>query len=139
AKRSASLSRKFQVVPKDFGIVRLTTTTDAEGNAPAAVFGVGQALYVNCSPVSFERDKVKGQPDVTVELSILDDKGKPVLTRPFIGQVNKDVPSSFRGLPMQFLVSLNRPGKFTVALKATDHVSKKNATLSFPLTVLPAK
>jgi hypothetical protein len=139
AKRNASLSRKFQVLPRDFGLVRLATTTDVEGNAPAAVFGVGQALHVSCSVVSFERDKAKEQPDVTVELRVLDDKGKPVLTQPFTGQVNKDVPSNLRGLPLQFLVSLNRPGKFTVALKATDHLSKKTATLSFPLTVLPAK
>jgi hypothetical protein len=40
---------------------------------------------------------------------------------------------------MHFLLSLNRPGKFTVELRATDQVSKKKAKLSFPLTVLPAR
>ena len=38
-------------------------------------------------------------------------------------------------LPMYFLVELNRPGKFTIELKATDRTSKKTARASLPLTV----
>ena len=40
---------------------------------------------------------------------------------------------------MQFLLDLNRPGKFTVELKATDKVSGDAATVSFPFTVLKTK
>jgi hypothetical protein len=50
-------------------------------------------------------------------------------------QVNKDVPDNLPMVPMQFMLSLNRPGKFTVELTATDQVAKKTTKLSFPLTV----
>ena len=51
------------------------------------------------------------------------------------GTVEKDVPASAISVPIQFHVSLNRPGKFTVELKATDKVSGKTDTRSFPITV----
>lgn len=139
AKKSVSMSRSFQVLKPDFGIVRLTATPDQEGQALTAVFGAGQSLWVHCSLVGFGRDKAKGQPDATIELRVLDEKGKPTLTQPFAGQINKDVPAAARGVPVQFLVALNRPGKFTVEIKATDQVAKKTSTLSFPLQVLPSK
>jgi hypothetical protein len=31
---------------------------------------------------------------------------------------------------------LNRPGKFTIEITATDNLTKKKSTLTFPLTVL---
>jgi hypothetical protein len=51
-------------------------------------------------------------------------------------QVNKDVPDGAQQLPLQFLLSLNRPGKFVVELSATDQVTGKKAKLTFPLKVL---
>ena len=40
---------------------------------------------------------------------------------------------------MQFWLPLNRAGKFTVKLKATDVIGKKTAELSFPITVYDSK
>jgi hypothetical protein len=40
---------------------------------------------------------------------------------------------------VQFALSLSRPGKFTLELKATDQVSGQSATVTYPLTVLPAR
>ncbi len=51
------------------------------------------------------------------------------------GTVDKDVMPTAVSVPIQFLISLNRPGKFTVELKATDKVSGKTDTRSFPITV----
>jgi hypothetical protein len=53
------------------------------------------------------------------------------------GVVDKDVHEMEVSIPLQFRISLNRPGKFTVELKATDRVSGKTDTRSFPITVLP--
>jgi hypothetical protein len=139
SKQSQVLERKFQVLDKGFGIVRLMASTDPEGRLPASIFEVGGGLSVGASVVGFERDKATGQPNVNVELQILDDKGKPTLAKPFVGAINEKVPANLRSLPAHFFVPLNRPGKFTVQLKATDQIGKKTATLSFPLNVLSTK
>jgi hypothetical protein len=139
AKTSKVLERKFKVLPLTFGLVRLSTSYDQRGDLPAPMFGVpGQFLHVNFVAVGFERDKAKKQPNLQVELNVLDDKNKPVLAKPDTGTVNEknSVPENARGLPMVFVMALNRPGKFTVELKATDLVSKKTAKLNFPLTIL---
>jgi hypothetical protein len=138
-KQSQVLERKFQVLDKGFGIVRLTAGTDPEGRSPASIYEVGGSLVVGASVVGFERDKATGQPHVNVELQILDEQGKPTLAKPFVGVINEKVPANLRALPAQFFVALNRPGKFTVQLKATDQIAKKTATLSFPLSVLSSK
>jgi hypothetical protein len=139
SKRSQTLSRKFQVQPKTFALVRLTTTGEPEAQISRPSFTAGESVWVNCGVVGFDRGKTGGQPHVRVELRILDEKGKPTLTQPFTGEIKEDVPTGALSLPVHFLLSLNRPGRFTVQLKATCRVSQKTAELSFPLTVLPAQ
>jgi hypothetical protein len=137
SKRSQSLSRDFEVQPKQFGLVRLTTTLDHEARVPVSGFATGETLWVNCSAVDFQRsDK---QPKVSVELRVLDESDKPVLAQPFKGVIEKDVPETALSIPVQFLVPLNRAGKFKVELKATDQVSGKTAELKFPITVQQSK
>ena len=138
-KRTGSLSHDFQVLPAGFGLVRLTTTADAEAQAPISLFQTGGPLWVNTGVVNFARDKDKGQPDVVVELRVLDEKGKPTTTEPFQGVINDKVPANARFVPVQFLVPLNRAGKFTVEIKATCRVSKKTDTVSLPITVAASK
>jgi hypothetical protein len=138
SKRSAVLTQKFQVLNKAFGLVRLTTTADPEGQIPSAVYESGASLWVNCGVVGFKPDP-QGQPQVTVELRVLDDKGKPTLAKPFRGEAGRDAPSKVASLPVQFHVGLNRPGQFTIEVKATDRVSNQTATLAFPLTVVAPK
>lgn len=139
AKTSAVLERKFQVQPPGFGLVRLGTSYDQAGHIPAPMVGVpGQFLYVNFAAVGFDRDKAKKQPNLQVDMSVLDEKGKPVLDKVEPGTVNEknNVPDDVRLIPMQFRLTLNRPGKFTVELKGSDLVSKKTSTVRFPVTVL---
>jgi hypothetical protein len=138
SKKSASLEQKFEVLPRDFGISRLVLTGDPEGRVPAGLLGVGQELYVNAMVVGFQRGAGQ-QPNVRVELRVLDESGKPTLAKPFAGEITKDVPPKDTALPVQFLLGLNRPGKFTVELTATDKSNNKKATQSFPITVSPSK
>jgi hypothetical protein len=139
SKRTASLSRTFQVLPAAFGIVRLTTTADPDGLAPISLFQTGGSLWINTGVVNFARNKDKGQPDVVVEMRVLDENGKPTTTEPFQGVINDKVPANARFVPVQFLVPLNRAGKFTVELKATCRLSKKTDSLSLPITVAASK
>jgi hypothetical protein len=137
SKRSQSLSREFEVQPKQFGLVRLTTTLDHDARVPVASFATGETLWVNCSAVDFQRsDK---QPKVVVELRVLDESDKPVLAESFKGMIEKNVPETALSVPVQFLVPLNRAGKFKIALKATDQLSSKTAELKFPISVQQSK
>ncbi len=139
-KNRQTLTRKFEVLPKAFGIVRLSTSTDPQGQIPAPQIGlVGQSYWVNFAAIGFERDKTKKQPSVGVEMRILDESGKPTLAKPYTGEVTQEVPADVQALPMQFLLALNRSGKFVVELQATDRIAKKTTKLSFPITVLESK
>jgi hypothetical protein len=138
SKRSQSLSREFEVQPKQFGLVRLTTTLDHDARVLAGNFATGETLWVNCGAVDFQRSSGK-QPKVAVELRVLDESDKPVLAQPFKGVIEKDVPETALSVPVQFLVPLNRAGKFKIELKATDQVSGKTAELKFPITVQQSK
>jgi hypothetical protein len=138
-KRSQTLEQKFEVLRPDFGLVRLSATADAEGQVPASVVGAGHSLWVNGAVVGFQRGGAAQQPNVLLELRVLDGNGKPTVAKPFAGTINKDVPAQDAALPIQFLVSLNRPGQFTVQVKATDQTAGKTVTQSFPITVHAVK
>jgi hypothetical protein len=136
-KATQTLVRKFQILPKEFGLVGLSSTYDGEGRLAAPPLGVtGQSIIINFFAVGFDRDAAKKQPNVAVEMRVLDESNKPVLATPFSGEVTQDVSENVVAIPMQFMLFLNRPGRFTVELQGTDRVSKKTAKLSFPLTVL---
>src|SRR5262249_37750888 len=135
--KSASLSQKFTVVPKALGFIGLSATCDPEGRYPAGMLIVGQALYLNAAVLGFERGGDKKQPNLVIEMTIKDEAGKPTLPKPFDDVVTKDVPDNAVVIPAQFLVTLNRPGKFSVELKATDKIANKTTTLTIPFTVAP--
>jgi hypothetical protein len=133
--KEQSLTRNVKVLPRDFALVRATASVDTEAQYPAAVFACGQGVWVHCSAVGFLRNPGDKQPNVVYEIRVLDESGKPTLPKPVTNAVNKDVPANLSGLPMAFPLSLNRAGKFTVELLATDQLSGKKAKTSFPITV----
>jgi hypothetical protein len=144
AKASKTLTRKFEVAKKDFGLVRLNTTYDDKGMLAAPPRGVvGQSLWFNFLAVGFERGKTSPkQPDLHVEMVVVDDKDKETVKKPFSGVVNEKsekVPENAIAVPMQFLLQLNRPGTFTVKLRATDRIGKKSVELKFPVVVVESK
>ena len=89
--------------------------------------------------VRSEANRLQKQPDLAFEMRILDESGKPVRAKPYAVEVNKDVPADAALAPAQFLLPLNRAGKFTVELTATDKAGGKKAQVTFPLTVAEAK
>lgn len=142
-KATDSLTLKFEVAKKEFGVVAVYTTHDQRGELSAPTSGqVGQTIYAQFSIASFDRDPKTKQPDVEVVCQLLDDKGAPLLTTPRkhiqdakAPQPVKDADGAFA---LQFPVFMNRPGKFTVEITATDRVSKKVSTYKLPVTVTPA-
>jgi hypothetical protein len=136
AKTTATLQRKARVLPLDFGLIHVHTSADREGLVPIAPVGVvGEAVYVNFAVTGFQRNGPKAQPNIEVTLRVLDDKGKPTNAVPLTGTANKDIPAEFKIIPLQFGLTLNRLGQFTVELSATDKLSGKSSKVSFPIKV----
>lgn len=143
SKATGSLTQKFEVAKREFGVVAVYTTHDQRGELSAPTSGqVGQTIYVQFSIASFDRDPKTKQPDVEVICQLLDDKNTPLLTTPRKHMQDAKSPQQVKdadgAFALQFPVFMNRPGKFTVEITATDRVTKKTASYKLPVTVLPA-
>ncbi|HVK14052.1 MAG TPA: hypothetical protein VM597_35240 [Gemmataceae bacterium] len=141
---SKTLEQKFEVLPRAFGIVQLYSAADLEGKIPAPLVGIaGQSMFVHFAVIDFQRSKEKGdQPDITIEMVVYDKDKKPTLAAPtkksIPDEADGKVDPKIVGVPMRFLVPLNREGGFLIELKATDNVSKKVSQVYLPLRVFPA-
>ncbi|HVL13504.1 MAG TPA: hypothetical protein VM529_13135 [Gemmata sp.] len=141
-KAKDTLTTKFEVLKRDFGIVAVYASHDIEGRLSAPTTGmVGQTTYIQLQVASFQRDPKTKQPRVHFEFQVLDEKGTPILGKP--GQYIQDEKSfppvdendaRFRVL---YKVFMSRPGKFTVRVTATDKITEKKSVYELPLTVLP--
>lgn len=141
AKRTQTLTRKFEVLPIGLGIVRLHVDyfTNTSVVIPAPATGVaGQTLLVNLTVVGFLPGEKK-DPNVVGEMQVLDEQGKPTVAKPFAGESLIERGRGVDVVPMQFLLALNRPGKFTVRLKITDRNGKKTTEASLPINVVESK
>jgi hypothetical protein len=139
SRESKYFEKKFEVLRPDFGMIRLNIAYDKDGQVPAPYIGVaGQSFYVNFNAVNFERGGEDKNPNIQFEMRVLDEHGKPTLDKPIAGSII-ELPREFSFAPMQFWLPLNRAGKFTVRLKATDVIGKKTAEVSFPITVYDSK
>jgi hypothetical protein len=138
---SDSCRCRFQVLPPKFGLVQVGMSylvPDSDVNFPAPAVGVvGQRLLVNFTVVGFDLDKSrKDQPHVETSMRVFDEAGKQTLAEPYSGVVKEVDPAYKKGIPMQFLLQLNRPGRFRIELKATDQVTGKTAEQTLRLTVV---
>jgi hypothetical protein len=136
-KASKGFERKFTVLPKDFGIVSVYYSIDEAGQIPAPTTGiVGQAYFIQFGIVGFGRDAKKKQPNLVVEMSILDEQGKPTTKAPLSTPIEGGLDEQAPGVNLRFLLPFTRAGKFQVKLKATDKVTNKSTTFDLPLTII---
>ena len=138
-----TLEQKFDVQSRGFGIVQLYTAADAKGEIPAPLVGVtGQALFVHFAVIEFTRDDKTKQPNITIEMVVYGKDSQPTLPKPTVKQIPDEadgkVDEKVVGVPMRFLVPLNREGGFLIRLKATDNISKKTSIVDLPLKVFKA-
>ncbi len=139
AKTKKELTHDFEVVASRLGLVRthLSYAGSQEPAPPIAV--VGQTYLVNFAATGMKLD-AKMQPNVSVELRVLDENGKPTLAKNPTGEV-KQVADEFKKiLPFQFALQLNRPGRFKVEFKVKDNNDNgKTAEQSLDFTVFEQK
>ena len=137
-KASKVLERKFDVKPRDFGLVAVYTSVDPQGQFPAPTTGIiGQSVFVQFGVVGFARDPKTKQPNVVIEMVPVDEQSKPTMQQPNVFTQDAGIEPKELGFSVRFLLPMTRAGKFTVKLKATDKVSNKTTTFDLPIAVVP--
>jgi hypothetical protein len=136
-KKEAVLTRSFEVVPKTFGFVRVGLSS-ASGDPTPPVAVPGQLIGINFALTGFALKK--GQPDVTIEMRVLDSAGRPTLRRPYTGELKSVGPAAMDIVPFDPIpLPLNQAGRFKIELKATDNVAKKSVERVLDLNVIDLK
>jgi len=120
----------FELVPATFGMIHIA--------APLLGFP-GQFYHTDFTLTNLTLN-AKQTPDTMVRITILDSSKKPVA--PTVEyQFPRDLPPDLdlqksNMVPIVYPVYLNRVGHFTMEIVATDKIGKKEAKLSYPLTVI---
>jgi hypothetical protein len=144
SKPKKELTRKFEVLDKRFGLVRLgfAYPLALPEPPPAPPLGVvGENLILHFTAIEVGLNEKTRNPDLTAEIQILDESGKPTMRKPLEVKVQEidDVFRKYRAVPMSFPISLNRTGKFKINFSVTDKISGKKAENSLDLTVVEIK
>jgi len=140
AKLKKDLSYKFEVLPPRFGFVHVgLSQRNLDPTPPIAV--PGQILTVHFALVGFELSGEKKQPNVSIQMDVVDQAtGKNVLPKSILGEIKEVDKEEFKKLiPWTHELAMNRPGKFKVKALATDNNTKKTATVELDFTVLDGK
>jgi len=130
ANESKSETRQLELLPQGFGFALVV--------APGVGFS-GQHYVTEFALIDMGLDARK-QPDVKVEMRVLDEKERPVAPSTF-WTLPRDLPMGIdvakeNGAPLHFPLYLNRPGRFIIDILAKDNISKTEARLTYPLYVL---
>ncbi len=138
AKKTVLLTRTFEVVPKKFGFVRVGLSA-ASGDPTPPIAVPGQLIGVNFAITGYALNK-KGQPDVTIELRVLDSAGQPTLRRPYTGELKSIGATPPAIVPFDAIpLPINQSGRFKIELKAIDNVAKKTVEQVLDLNVIEPK
>ena len=128
------LSKTFEVVPLKFGFVQVGLTTP-QGFPVPPVAVPGQRILVHCTLVGYQlKDKL---PNVTFEMIVQDDAGKPTVPKSFKGDIkteSKVTPGVMNFVPR--ILDLNKAGKYKIVMKATDNISKETTEETINLNVI---
>lgn len=132
-----SVTRKFEVLKPEFGIVAVYTAADPNGTISVPTTGiVGQAIWVHFAIVGFARDPKTKQPVVELEIVFLDEAGKPTLKKPITDKRDSGVEDD-KPFVSRYLLPFTRTGKFVMRMKATDKLANKTYTFDLPVAAVP--
>jgi hypothetical protein len=142
-KKTAELPRKFEVLPKGFGLVRVgfaypLAMLEPPPSPPLGV--VGQNLILHFTAVEVGLND-KRNADLLATFQIFDESGQPTMKKPIETRVTEldDAMRKYRVAPLNFPIALNRTGKFKVQFSVTDKITGKKAEQTLDLTVLEVK
>lgn len=130
-----AFSHSFKVLPATFGFIGVASPA-------VGIVGFPVAHETTFGLVNMTLDK-NGKPDAKVVIRLLDEHNKEV--RPATELLMpRDMPDDTdlqkaNFVPLRYTLALNRPGRFTIDIQATDKLGNKTASLRIPLTVLDVR
>jgi hypothetical protein len=134
---SAAFRRDITLTKTIFTSVSQRFFMDPDGKVPGATSGiVGQTLYYRFGLIGFDRST--GRVETRMELEVLDDEGRQVLTTPSkITYKNEDrgVTPHITQVSFNGSLVLNRAGNFGLRFKFTDVPSGQICRFEAPLRV----
>jgi hypothetical protein len=137
SKESAAFQRKVTVKPLDLKIVRIQFYHDPEGKFAAPAGGtLGETLCFDLRVIGFDRSKDRILTEIAWQ--ILDSDGQEVSPKGAAFDIRQDDAKAVK--KWEFLrysnsFILNRVGKFTLRITATDRLGKKSTTFEVPIQV----
>jgi hypothetical protein len=142
-KATGKLERTFEVKAPRFGIVRPGFTYNNLNERqvgqpqiapPLAV--PGQNLLLNFAVVGFDLKGEMQNPNLEVKIDVKDANGQGVKPYTIPATSIEDEFKKLKVFPFAFPIQLNRSGKFTIAITATDKHTSKTATMTLDLRVV---
>jgi hypothetical protein len=133
-KTSQKLMREVEVIPPDFAIIHVQAQ---------AVGFKGQDYIAQYALVGMAFNNQAKTHKINVSTQVFDEAGKPTTTEPIVVKIPDDLPGTKAEkaekreiIRMNSPIFLNRAGRFTVVIEATDELTKKTSKLTYPLTVV---
>jgi len=138
AKESATVERKFTVLPAAPKIIVPRFVHDADGKIPASSNNVvGQNIYYRLRVIGFDRSKNKVE--TRLSMQVLDNNGKEMLKKPIVVDAGlKDPDAAAKATQVNFngMLTLTRPGTYKVVFTVEDLSTGRKVTQELPLRVL---
>jgi hypothetical protein len=135
--QTASFERQITLHETTFTSVNQRFFMDPGGKVPGPAAGlVGQSLYYRLGLIGFDRSK--GRIEARLEVEVLDEGGKKVLTKPSTVDYKNEKSEATRAiaqLKFNGFMVLNRAGNFILRFKFADAISGQHAQFEVPLKV----
>lgn len=136
--RTGTLEKAFEIVPRNFSLIRLSWMYSTSGDTAPPLGTPGQGFLLTFVVSQFAVDDKTGRSDVEVNIKVLDETGKPVVTKPFTGQISVPEDEARRFHLIRFPFQPNRAGQFVLEITATDRKApgKPVTSAKVPFSVL---
>ena len=137
SKAEKTLSKSFEVLAPRLGFVGVRLSA-GNGDPVPPIAIPGQRVFLHCALVGFKLGK-DGLPNVTFEMIVQDDAGKPTVAKSFKGDIKTDLKATPTPTVMVFRarqLDLNKAGKYKIVLKATCNHTKESTEQTMNLNVL---
>jgi hypothetical protein len=130
------VEHEFEVLKPTLGFVQVKFSTVA-GEATPPIGVPGQDILLHHAVVGYQLD-AKKNPNLTLELQMLDENDKPTMAQPFMkGDIIEDSKATPGFMLLRpAIIQITRAGKFKVLMKVTDNLAKKTIEQKLDLEVL---
>lgn len=139
-KTEGKATRKIEVSPKRFGIVRVTNSFVTGDTAPNYALP-GQQFVLRFSLAHCTLDPKTLRCKTQLRIRLLDENGVSLNPKPFVTEIQDVLEETTRVCPCTYPIQPNRPGRFQIEIEAIDQLAAVpiSAKIVYPLVVIEPK